>query len=399
MLELMKVLTFTSLYPNNIWPNNGVFIRERMTNFARLNGCKVKVVAPVPYFPQIKLGHRWLFSQVRQQEIIEGLEVYHPRYFMTPRIGMSLYGLMMFLSALPVLKRIQMDFDFDLIDAHYVYPDGFAAVLSARVFKKPAVVSARGSDINLFIGFPLIRKLLRYTLAKSNRVIAVSRDLRETITRLGVPKEKVAVILNGVDPKKFHPLPKEEARRKLGLPEGRTLLSVGNLTTNKGFDLLIRVLKILLEGGRQEHPICLVIVGEGGYRKKLEEMISSLCLARHMRLAGALPHEELYLWYNAADLFCLASSQEGCPNVILEALACGTPVVATSVGGIPEIISSNGVGILAERTEQDFAQKISIALEKSWNREEIVKSAQNHTWDRVAQSVYEVFKSVLHDGR
>ena len=226
----MKVLVFTSLYPNNVWPNHGVFIKERMSQFAKLDGCEVKVVAPVPYFPAIKLNWRWRFSQVARRELRNGIEVYHPRYFLTPKIGMALYGWMMFLSVLPAVRRIQKDFDFDLIDAHYVYPDGFAAVLFGWIFKKPVVVSARGSDINLFKTFPLIRKLLQYVLRKAARVVAVSKALKEAMVQLGIPEEKISGIPNGVDPEKFYPVPKEQARKELGLPNRRTVLSVGNLT-------------------------------------------------------------------------------------------------------------------------------------------------------------------------
>ncbi len=102
----MKILVFTSLYPNNVWPHHGVFVKERMTQFARLPGCQIKVVAPVPYFPPVKISSRWLFSQVARQETIEGMEVHHPRYFMTPKIGMACYGMMMFLSVLPAVRRI-----------------------------------------------------------------------------------------------------------------------------------------------------------------------------------------------------------------------------------------------------------------------------------------------------
>jgi glycosyltransferase involved in cell wall biosynthesis len=367
-----------------------------MTHFTKLDGCRVEIVAPVPYFPPIKLGHRWLFSQVMQEEIIEGLKVYHPRYFMTPRIGMSLYGLMMFWSVLPVVKKIQKEFNFDIIDAHYVYPDGYAATLLSNYFKKPVVVSARGTDINLYGEFPIIRKFLRRTLLKANKVVAVCQALKKGIVQLGVPEGKISVIPNGVDNYKFCPTPKEEARRKLKLPDMKIILSVGHLTPNKGFDYLIKALKIL-QAEFNKKSIYLVIAGEGKFRKELEKSISLLNLGEHVRFAGVIPHKELHDWYSAADLFCLASCQEGWPNVILESLACGTPVVATSAGGIPEIISSNGVGILAERTEQDIAQKISIALKKSWNREEIVKFAERHTWDQVALQVYDVFKSVLNN--
>ena len=367
-----------------------------MTNFAKLKGCKVKVAAPVPYFPEIKLGRRWLFSQVTRREMIEGLEVYHPQYFMTPKIGMSFYGLTMFWSVLPFVKKIQKEFNFDIIDAHYVYPDGYAATLLSKHFKRPVVVSARGSDINRYGEFPIIRKFLRRTLLKANGVIAVCHALKERIAQLGVPEERVSVIPNGVDHLKFFPAPKEEVRRKLNLPERKIILSVGHLTRNKGFDYLIKALKILRADFNQKSAY-LVIVGEGELRKELEKNISLLSLGEHVRLAGAIPHQEMGDWYSAADLFCLASGQEGWPNVILESLACGTPVVASSAGGIPEIIRSNGVGILAERSERDIALKISTALKQPWNRQEIVKFAERHTWDQVALQVYDVFKSVLNN--
>src|SRR5438093_9006750 len=149
----MNVLVFTSLYPNNVWPHHGVFVKERMTTFAQIEGCSVKVVAPVPYFPPIKLGHRSRFSQIAQREVIEGVEVYHPRYFMIPKLSMAFHGLLMFLSALPCIKKLQRNFAFDIIDAHYVYPDGFFGVLLGNFFKKPVVVSACGIVFNIISKF------------------------------------------------------------------------------------------------------------------------------------------------------------------------------------------------------------------------------------------------------
>jgi glycosyltransferase involved in cell wall biosynthesis len=390
----MKILVFTSLYPNNVWPHHGVFVKERMTQVSRLDQCEVKVVAPVPYFPPIKISHRWRFSQVRRYEIIEGVEVHHPRFFMIPKVGMALYGLMMFLSVLPLVQKIRKEFDFDLIDAHYLYPDAFAALLLGLFFKKPVVVSARGTDINLFTKFPVIRKLIQYTLRKSDGAIAVSESLKEVMVPLGIPKDKISVITNGVDPKKFYPFSKEQARNKLGLPDRKIILSVGNLTPNKGFHLIIKALRLLLDEFH-EKELYLVIAGEGEYRQALEGLIRSLGLSEHVRLVGSVPHEELYLWYNAADLFCLASSREGWPNVILESLICGTPVIATSVGGIPEIIRSDEVGILVNRSEHDIAVGISLALKKTWQFDAITREASKHTWARAGDSVVKLFESVL----
>ena len=391
----MNVLTFTSLYPNNIWPNFGVFTRERATHLSKLDRCKVKVVSPVPYFPPVKFGWRWRFSQVAQREMRDGLEIYHPRYFLVPKVGMSLHGVMMFLCVLPTVKRIQRDFDFDIIDGHYVYPDGFAAILLGRFFQKPVAIWALGTDINLYAKFHLIRRSLRYTLNSCDRVIAVCQALKDVMIELRIPESKISVIPTGVDLRKFYPVPKDEARSNLCLPQNKKIiLSVGNLTRNKGFDFLIRGLKLLYDESREQR-LMLIIVGEGAARKDLEKLISLLQLGECVRLAGAIPHQQLNLWYSAADLFCLASENEGWPNVLLESLACGSPVVATAVGGIPEIIRSDVFGLLTARNEWDMSRTISIALKKEWNREDLVGYAKEHTWEKVALSVYDNFKSVI----
>jgi glycosyltransferase involved in cell wall biosynthesis len=390
----MKVLVFTTLYPNNIFPNFGVFVKERMTSFARLEGCQVKVVAPVPYFPPIKIGSRWKYSQVVARETIEGIEVRHPRYFITPKVGMALYGLMMFFSVLPAVLKLKKDFDFDLIDAHYVYPDGFAAVLLGRFLQKPVVVSARGSDINLFANFPFIRKLLRFTLLRANHAIAVCQALKQAMIQIGVPMNKISVIPNGTNMEKFFPMPKAECRRQLDLPGGRMLLSVGELIPRKGFHLLIKALKILRDEFL-EKDLYLVVVGEGRFRKELEALTASLELKAHVRLVGAIPHRQLHLWYNAADFFCLASDREGWPNVVLEAMACGTPVVATNVWGIPEIVVSEQLGLLTKRDAREIAKTILTALHGIWQPEIILQYTRDKTWDKVALAVADVFQSVL----
>ncbi len=390
----MNVLVFSSLYPNNVWPQHGVFVKERMATFAKVHGSGLKVVAPVPYFPSVGFGFRRMYAQVARQEIRDGLEVYHPRYFMTPKVGMVSYGLLMYLSVLPAIKRIHQTFDFDVIDAHFVYPDGFAAVLLGRYFRKSVVVSARGSDINLYAGFPLVRQLLRYTIEKADKVISVCQALKDAMVKLGIDQSKIGVIPNGVDSRKFFPFPKEEARKKLGLPNKRIILSVGGLIPRKGFDILIKALDVLVRE-RGESNLYLVIVGEGPSRGELRQLAASRALAERVHFAGAVPHEDLYLWYNAADLFCLASSREGWPNVVLESLACGTPVVATAVWGIPDIIGSEDFGLLTERNERDMAQTIRRALARSWDTDSILRYARSHTWERVANSLLYVFESAV----
>ncbi len=391
----MKVLVFSSLYPNNVWPQHGVFIQERMSHFARVTGAAVKVVAPVPYYPPIKIGSRWLYSQVKRHETTGPMETFHPRYLMTPKVGMTLYGTFMFLSTLAMVRRLQRSFDFDVIDAHYVYPDGFAAVLLGRTLRKPVVVSARGSDINLYSQMAMIRPLLRFTLTRANRVIAVSEALKAAMVRLGISEEHVTVIPNGVDAQKFSPMPRQEARTRLGLDDGTYLLSVGNLTDNKGFHLLIQALQLL----RARHHLTglsLLIVGDGPLRQELERLAASLGVTDRVRFAGRVPHEQLHTWYSAADLFCLASAREGWPNVLMEATACGLPIVATRVGGIPEFVSSEAIGLLARRDYKDLAQTILSALQRPWRRDVLRQHAAPFSWTRVADSLSRAFAQVLN---
>jgi teichuronic acid biosynthesis glycosyltransferase TuaC len=391
----MKVLSATTLFPNNMKPNQGVFVKERLTRLAVLPDVELKVIAPVPYFPKWKISHRWEYSQVHKREVIENLDIRHPRYFITPKFGMPFYGYFMAASLYPAIKAIQKMFDFDVIDSHYVYPDGFAAVKIGRILKVPVTITARGSDINLFSKFRTIRPLLRNCLNKADQIITVSQKLKDSILDLRIPSEKIHVIPNGVDCDKFRPMPQTTVRKQLGLPQDiKIILSVGNLVDLKGFDILIRSIKKLRDVDGY-HDLMLIIAGEGDQREHLEGMIDAFRLTGIVSLKGNIPHKELCQWYNAADLFCLASSREGWPNVILESLACGTPVVATNVGGIPEILTSRHVGLICDRDEKSIAETIQSALFQSWDHELIVRHANNHTWEQAALSVYRVLEKTL----
>lgn len=390
----MKILVFTSCFPNHVFPNHSVYSKERMNPFWKVNGFEMKVVAPVPYSPPVKITHRWKFSQIAKRERIEAYDVYHPRYFITPKIGMSLYGILMFLGALRTVKRIRKEFDFDIIDAHFVYPDGYAAVLLGRYFGKPVVVTSHGTDINLYPRFPLIRSLLRYTLTKADRVITVSKALKDAMLDLDIRNEKISVIPNGIDLGKFYPYPKEEARIRLGLPNKKVILSVGALIPRKGYGLLLKALKILIEKYHVK-DLYVAIVGEGPSRGEIEKMIVTLGLHEYVRLVGSVPHDNLYLWYSAADLFCLTSSREGWACVLIESLACGTPAVATNVWGAPELICSDKYGLLTELDERDIADKIFLALDKRWDRNEIVEYARGYTWERATKEIQKVYNFVL----
>ena len=392
----MKVLVFTGLFPNNVWPNHGIFILQRMAHVARSPNCEIRIVAPVPYYPPLLAGWRGAYRKVFRSQELEGLRVDYPRYFMIPKIGMAIQGLLLFFSVVFYIARLKKEFSFQIIDAHYVYPDGLAAVLLGWLFNVPVVISARGSDLNVFKQFPIIRRIIQWTLHRANAVITVSQALKNVAVNLGIQSEKVKVIPNGVDSKKFFPLSKEEARKRLGLPtKGRKIVvSVGNLTQNKGFDLLIKSLRDISEKS-PEINVLLLIIGGGVQKGVLEGLIQQFNLQSFVHLSGPIPHEHLVWYYNAADLVCLMSEKEGWPNVVVEALACGRPVLASRVGGIPEIVTTPNIGVLVDRDVLKIGQSMEQALQRSWNVEEIVEHSRGFTWTRSAEDVIGVFRSVL----
>ena len=395
----MKVLVFTNLYPNQQNQNFGVFIRNRVLALSKIENVEVKVVAPVPYFPPINISEKWYrFSQIPRSEIIDGLEVYHPRYLVTPKIGMSYYGYWMFLGVRNLLKQIREHFPFDLIDAHFLYPDSFAACILGRNFKCPVVVTARGSDVTSYTKIPNIKPHIIRTLQSADRLVSVSNSLRDIMVALGAESEKVAVIPNGIDPERFFVKDSVQVRNQLGFNDDeKIVLTVCSLVELKGVHLLIEAVSLIKE--LYPVPFKVLVVGTGPEEARLNALIDRLALHDYVRLVGNVPNSDLVDWYNAADLFFLGSSREGWPNVVCEALACGTPVVATPVNGIPEILDSEDLGIMVERTPEAFARGITHVFSRVWDREQIACKGQERTWDNVACEVYELFSSVLSSAK
>ena len=382
----VRVLTFTSLFPNASQPLLGIFIAQRVAALARLPGIIVEVIAPVPYFPGwARWSPRRSFAVIPAKEKYGNITVHHPRYLLLPKFSMPLHGRLMFLGSLSIARRLHRSAAFDCIDAHYVYPDGFAAEHLGRALGIPTIVSARGTDINLFPSFRSIRPQICETLEKAAGIIAVSAALKKEMEDLGAPAAKIGVIANGVDAAQFHRLDQKEARRRLGLPENEEiLLSVGGLAQHKGFHLLIDALVEIAP----RHPyIKLYIAGEGPYRTKLESQIRAQGMQQRVFLMGSIPNEQLLYWYNAANITCLTSLREGMPNVVIESLACGTPVVAARTGGIPEVMRSSTMGVLVDHDPQAIARGIEQALGSQWDREAISRETSQRTWDVVGGEV------------
>jgi glycosyltransferase involved in cell wall biosynthesis len=387
----MNILVFTSLWPNSEQPNLGIFVKNRIAALAQLDGVKIRVVAPVPYFPrQLQTSfvpaHWRRTALISDREIVAGIETFHPRHLVTPKIGMTFYSSWMARGAGELIQRLDGEQPIDLIDAHYVYPDGHAAVLLGERLKVPVFITARGTDINLFSRMPLIRPMVRGALIRAKGVIAVSHALKERILELGIEPEIVAVIPNGIDRSIFHPGNKAEARDRLKLDaESKIVITVGALVPLKGIDRLIDAVALM-----DNRQVKLYIIGEGPERASLESRINTHHLSDRIFLVGSQPQSELAHWYSAADLFCLASNREGCPNVVIEAMACGTPVVASDVGGVRELVAKPAYGrIVALQTPERFADEIEIALRSNWDRDEIAAYGGANSWNDVAREVRE----------
>lgn len=384
----MRVLTLASTFPSAAQPARGVFVRERVRRMAERT--PLEVVAPVPWFP----GNRWVRPERDAAPAVErqgALTVHHPRFLCPPRHGKCLDAALYALSIAPYLARLRRRFPFDVLDAHFVYPDGVAAVLLGRWLGCPVMITLRGSIARLR-HYRLHRPQLRWALARASRVTAVSASLREIAAGLGRPPDRVRVIPNGVDTARFAPADRAAARRALGLPERATvLLTVGGIYEGKGQRLVVEHLPALAA----RHPDLLyLLVGSGRpgerYVDELVRAAERLGVASRLRLAGPRPHDEMPRWLNAADLFVLATVSEGWPNVLLEAQACGVPVVATRVGGVPEVVRDGIDGLLVPPgTPAAWPEAILAALERRWAREELVRHARTRDWDDTALEALE----------
>lgn len=394
----MKVLVFTTVYPNSCQPNLGVFVRERMARVARL--CDLRVVAPVPWFPFAGLIKEKYKARPPVVEIQDGVTVYHPRFFLIPGVCKWLDGFFLFLSSLWLVARLRREFAFELIDAHFSYPDGFAAVLLGKVFKVPVSITLRGT-INRLIYFRARGPLLKWALCEADRVFSVCRYLADLALQNtpGLDEKKIRVIPNGVDLGKFQVLDKLDSRRFLGLPEGApVLVSVGGLVDRKGHH---RVLEVLPELLRQVPDLVYVIVGggsvEGNNRDRLEGMIARAGLTERVRFSGEIPHSEVNRYLSAADIFVLPTQFEGWPNVFFEAMACGLPVVTTDVCGNGEIVRNGENGLLTPFGDrQALRDALSQAFSTDWDRAEIIRYAQSRPWEMVAKEVHHHLREMMN---
>jgi glycosyltransferase involved in cell wall biosynthesis len=388
----MRLLTFSTLFPDSARPNFGVFVENRLRHLVGTGAATSTVLAPVPWFPSRapRFGKFAQMAAVPPMEQRNGLLVHHPRYPVIPRIGMSAAPVLLYLAARRALARLIRDgLEFDLIDSHYLYPDGVAAVWLGRHFNKPVTMTARGSDVTELPDHAIPRAYIQRAITGADAIISVSAGLKAGLVALGAPPDKVTVLRNGINLTTFRPPEDRDADRVAFGMTGPTLVSVGGLIPRKRHDLAITAMALLPDWQ-------LLIAGEGESRAALEAQISAAGLAPRVRLLGPLPHAELHRLYGAADASVLVSSREGWANVLLESMACGTPALASDIPGNPEVVQSRDAGlILRENTPQGLADAVRDLAANPPDRAATRAYAERFGWDETSAGQMRVFEKAI----
>ena len=392
-----RILVFSSLFPFPADPNAGVFIRERMFRVGQ--HVPLVVVSPKAWSPFDALIRKFRprFRPVAPRvEVQQGITVYAPRFFSPPGVLKHWDSTFMALGSYFTVRKLQREFGFNLIDAHFGYPDGHAASLLARWFRVPFTVTLRGSE-RTYAETPAFKSRIAAAVKKAARVIGVSDSLRRLAVRLGAPEHRTIAIGNAVDSHRFQPMDRAEARQRLDLNNtDPVIVSVGWLIERKGFHRVIEVLPHLIE----RHPGLryLIVGGATGadtMEAQLRQQVEDLGLQDHVRFLGAMKPDDLKWPLSAADLFVLATRREGWANVFLEAMACGLPVVTTDVDGNPEVVCKPELGRIVPFGDAPALQTaIDEALNTPSDKTAIRAYAEENSWDHRIATLRKVFESI-----
>ncbi|MFK7964989.1 MAG: glycosyltransferase [Burkholderiaceae bacterium] len=388
----------SSLFPSKSAPFAGLFIRERMFRVARQ--MPIIIVSPRPWSPfdwAIRLFRPAFRPTGAAFEQMAGIDVYRPRYLSFPGIGKRFDGGRMAASIRQLLANLSGKVQPTLIDAHFLYPDGYAASIVAQELNLPFSVTIRGSKDQRLIGTS--REFgLRKALSRADAVITVSALLRESVALpMGASPEKVSVIGNGVDLAQFYPEDKVVARGRLGLPvESKVMVTVGTLIGLKGFHRVVALMPALRRAWPNLHYLIVGgSVGHDGIESTLKALVAQHGLEDCVHFCGPQQPAELRWYYSAADVFVLATEYEGWANVLLEAMACGTPVVTTRVGGNAQVVPNEALGLLCEFWNDDeFAAAIDVALNRQWDQSVLLEYAREHAWEAKIPEVVRTLNKV-----
>lgn len=387
----IRVLMFTNLFPNPQDTTHGIFSLQLARELAKI--CDLTVVCPLPWFPRWSiLRHfpKWYaFAKIPRQYQIYGMQVYSPKYMMLPKLSGAIQGAMVFFGTFSTVWRMHRAKHFDVINSLWLYPDGVASAWISKLLKVPMLPSARGCDVNRMLNEADKRGQILAMLRRAPTIFSVSDALRDSMVAHGIPASRITIIPNGVNTDLFFIRGRAAARAELGLPIDRQIIVyVGRLSEEKGLPTLIGAAARLRDRGRD---FLLCLIGDGPLFLRLKALIDELDLGESVLLAGRQEHCVVATWFGACDVFCLPSLREGCPNVVMEALSSGRPVVGSRVGGIPEMVTAD-TGILVEPEDvPGLANALDEALTRKWDESRVAASMQGNTWRAAAKKYHDTY--------
>ena len=386
-----RILIVTSLFPNKINPVNGIFVYNQV-QFLKKSLC-INVISPIPWVPKLLgLNRAKEYSSNPNFEELNKIPVFYPRFLIFPKqILFPFIWVFYLLTVWKTMRNVKGKFNFDIIHTHFAYPDGFAIVLLAFLSKKPVILTVHGSDINIYTKHLLLRFQILFSLNRCYEIIAVSEELKNKIIQMGISPDKIKVIPMGFDSTKFKPLDTLETRKNMGLPQNsKILLFVGNLIEVKGLPYLINAMWYV---SQERQDIVLFIVGDGDRKKDVQSLIHRRGLEKYVKLIGQRPFLEIPMWVNSADALVLPSLNEGTPTILLEALACGKPFVASKVGGIPNLAVGKSCELVPTCDSLALSKAILTLIDKKFEKEKLILSVQNLTSEECAKKVSSIYES------
>lgn len=379
----MRLLFVSNVHPHPLAPTKGTFNGALVRALGAQHD--VHVVCPISWIDRLQST---LKSPSRKPVLLHPtVTASYPTFWYPPKVLRSYYDRFLYWSIQRRLERILRTFKPDAVLSYWAHPDGAVALRVARQLGVPAISMVGGSDVLLIGRRGRRRDIILQTLQQSDAVIAVSEDIARHLVSDGVPRGRVSVVRRGVDRDLFHPGDQAEARHKLGLPlKARLIIGVGRLVPVKDWSTLVSACGLLNNDGKA--PICCLL-GDGPLHGALRNQIDQLNLQCQVLLQGGQSQTALADWYRAADLVVLPSLSEGVPNVLLEAIASGTPWVATQVGGIPEIADPVLHRLVSPRQPAELAETIRNSLqgERSTQRPRVEPLSWKESADEVARII------------